>query len=79
MTAIAKDASQAIGRSPDQLTLPERTRFAGMYIALEIYTPESIPLRRIEAIGNSIEECVRTLKARGLDPLRFEFTRLDLM
>ena len=79
MTATAKDASQAIGRSPDQLTLPERARFAGMIIALEIYTPESLPLRRIEAIGASIEECVRTLKARGLDPLRFEFSRIALM
>jgi len=79
MTATAKDASQAIGRSPDQLTLSERARFAGLFIALEIYTPEAIPLRRIEAIGASIEDCVRTLKARGLDPLRFEYTQLGLM
>jgi len=79
MTATRKDASQAIGRSPDQLTLTERARFAGMFIALEIYTPESIPLRRIEAIGDSIDDCVRTLKARGLDPLRFEYSRLAPM
>jgi len=78
MTA-AKDASQAVGRSPDQLSLEERARFAGMRVALEIYTPETLPLRRIEAIGNSLEECVRMVKARGLDPMRFEYTLLTAM
>ena len=48
----------------------------GKYIALEIYTPDDLPLRRIEAIGDSVQECVRQLVARGLDPVRFEFTRL---
>ena len=48
----------------------------GQYIALEIYTPETIPLRRIEAIGDSILECIQMLKSRGLDPTKFEFTRL---
>ena len=79
MTATAKDSSQAIGRSPDQLTLPERARFAGLYIALEIYTPESLPLRRIEAIGATIDDCVKILTSRGLDPRRFEYTRLASM
>lgn len=68
--------AEAIGRNPDELTLPERTELAGKYIALEIYTPESLPLRRIEAIGNSVAECVRMLKSRGLDPSKFEFSLL---
>ena len=55
MTATAKDTEQAIGRSPDRLSLDERVRLAGKYIALEIYTPEGAPLRRIEAIGDSLE------------------------
>ena len=76
MTATSKDAEQAIGRSPDRLSLDERMRLAGKYIGLEIYTPEALPLRRIEAIGDSLEECVRMLKKRGLDPAGFEFTRL---
>jgi hypothetical protein len=77
MTAnAAKDVSRAIGRNPDRLTLPERLALAGKYVALEIYSPETIPLRRIEAIGDSMAECVRLLKSRGLDPLTFEFTRL---
>jgi len=65
-----------IGRSPDRLTLPERFALAGKYIALELYTPETIPLRRIEAIGDSTEDCVRGLQARSLNPAHFEFVRL---
>jgi len=77
MTVSAvKNPQSAIGRSPDRLTLEERNALTGKTIALEIYTPEDLPLRRIEAIGDSVAECVRQLTARGLDPVRFEFTRL---
>jgi len=76
MTASAKDRESAIGRSPERLSVEERLQFAGSYVALEVYTPETLPLRRIEAIGDSLEECVRMLKSRGLDPTHFEFTRL---
>jgi hypothetical protein len=77
MTAnIAKEPGRALGRNPDRLTLTERLALAGKYIALEIYSPEEIPLRRIEAIGDSMAECLRNLQSRGLDPRRFEFTRL---
>lgn len=72
----AKKPEQAIGRSPDRLTLAERTALAGKYVAYEIYTPENLALHRIEAIGDSIEECVRMLTSRGLDARKFEFTRL---
>jgi hypothetical protein len=68
--------ASAIGRSPERLTLEERFALAGKYVALEIYTPQAIPLRRIEAIGDSTGECVGGLKARGLDPARFEFVRI---
>jgi hypothetical protein len=73
----ATKPDQALGRSPDRLTLAERTALAGKYVAFEIYTPETLPLHRIEAIGDSIEECVRMLTSRGLDPRKFEFTRLS--
>ena len=77
MTASAvKDPHRAIGRSPDRLTLDERHALAGKFIALEIYTPEALPLRRIEAIGEGVQECAKQLVSRGLDPMRFEFTRL---
>lgn len=68
--------AETIGRNPDQLSLEERTRLTGKWIALEIYTPDALPLRRIEAIGDSVAECVRVLKGRGLDPLKFEYSRL---
>ena len=74
--SAAKDPQRAIGRSPDRLSLAERRALTGKYIALEIYTPEDLPLRRIEAIGGSVQECARQLVDRGLDPVRFEFSRL---
>jgi len=75
-SAAARDPRNALGRSPDRLTLEERIAFSGKYIALEIYTPENLALRRIEAIGDSLAACVRMLKERGLDPRQFEYTRL---
>lgn len=74
--AKSKDPRQAIGRSPEALTLAERVAFAGKRIALEIYTPETLPLRRIEAIGDSLSECLQMLRDRGLDPAQFEFQLL---
>ncbi|WP_228486738.1 hypothetical protein [Paludibaculum fermentans] len=66
-----------IGRSPDRLSLVERRNFAGLWIALELYTPETLPLKRIEAAGRNVVECVKQLKSRGLDPLNFEFVALQ--
>ena len=77
MTAsAAKDPMQAIGRSPDRLTLEERLALVGKYVALEIYSPDTTPLRRIEGIGNSPQDCISQLIARSLDPTQFEITRL---
>jgi hypothetical protein len=74
--SAAKDPRQALGRNPDRLTLGERTALAGKMIALEVYTPDTFPFRRIEAIGDSIDACVRMLQERGLDPRRFEYSPL---
>ena len=71
-----KDLRQAIGRNPDRLTLEERMTLAGKFVALEVYSPDTLPLRRIEAIGNSMEDCVRMLQSRGLDPRKFEYSVL---
>jgi hypothetical protein len=71
-----KDPRQAIGRSPDSLSLAERLAFAGKHIALEIYTPENLALRRIEAIGDTLAECLQMLQSRGLNPAQFEFQLL---
>lgn len=75
-TSAANDPKQAIGRAPERLSLEERQALTGKYIALQLYTPEALPLRRIEAIGDSVEECIRQLVERRHDPTEFEFTRL---
>ena len=69
-------SDKAIGRAPEQLTLEERLHLTGKYIALELYTPATAPFRRIEAIGDSVAECIRVLGARGLDAENFEYSRL---
>lgn len=74
--SAAKDPKRAIGHAPEDLTLEERLALAGKIVALQIYTPDTLPLRRIEAIGDSAGECVAQLRARGLDPVNFEFIRL---
>ncbi len=70
------DPQSLIGRSPELVTIDERRELAGKWIAIEIYSPKTLPLCRIEAVGDSAEDCIRQLSARGLDPHRFEFTPL---
>jgi hypothetical protein len=65
-----------LGRSPEELSLEERRALVGQWMALEIYTPQATPLRRIEAIAPSAQECIAMLRRRGLDPSKFELTRL---
>lgn len=45
----------------------------GRWIALERYSPITLPLKRIEAVGATPAECAAELKRRGLKPLDFEF------
>ena len=51
-----------IGRAPERLTPEELTVLAGRYIALEIYTPANLALRRIAAMGDSAAACARQLR-----------------
>ncbi|MGO9258474.1 MAG: hypothetical protein ACLQU1_19480 [Bryobacteraceae bacterium] len=69
-------SDKAIGRSPEELSLDERLHLIGKYIAMEIYSPATLPFRRIEAIGDSAADCIRMLRSRGLDPENFEYSRL---
>jgi hypothetical protein len=63
-----------IGRPIDSLSLEERWRVAGLWVALELYTPATLPLRIIEAIGLTPQACAAQLRERGLDPNRYEFS-----
>ena len=74
--SASKNPNQILGRAPERLTLDEQRSLAGKFIALEIYSPDTTPLRRIEAVADSVDDCIRQLVARGLDPKRFEFSRL---
>ncbi len=75
------------GKAPEDLTLSERAELAGKYMAIEFYAPTQLgeiggkpevelKFRRIEAIGDTPEDCIRQLKAAGMDPAGYEFTRL---
>jgi len=78
MPPAAKSDPQAyIGRSVDRLSLEEREALAGKFIAREIYSPKTLPLQRIEAIGETLEQCVDILRRRSLDPMKYEFVRLN--
>jgi len=75
--AAPKDLSELIGMAPDQLGLATRHAVVGSYIAMRIYSPQNLALQRIEAAGASVGECIEQLKARGLDPMDHEFSRLN--
>jgi hypothetical protein len=79
--------SSLIGREVDDLSLPERWQHANQWVAFRIYTPPAkvtrdgveyvdVRLRKVEAAGKSVEECVSQLRGRSLDPAEFEFTVL---
>ncbi len=76
-----------VGRTPEELTLPERAQNAGKWIAIELYAPPAVRetgqgpqvemrVRRIRAVGDSAQQCMTELQKAGLDPEEFEFTRL---
>jgi hypothetical protein len=69
---IASDHTQVIGRALESLTLDQRYALANKWLAWQIYTPQTLPLRRIEAVGETQMECIQQLAARGVDPRECE-------
>lgn len=67
---------RTIGRALERLSIDELASLAGKFVAIEIYTPKTTPLKTIQAIGDSAGECIAQLASRGLDPRNFEFTML---
>jgi hypothetical protein len=61
------------GCEPERLTLEQQIALTGKWIALEIYTPEALPLRRIAAVGESAADCMRKIAEHGADPANFEY------
>ncbi len=81
------NAEGLIGRAVEDLSLSERWKHTNRWVAFRIYHPPQkvtrdgieyvdVRLRRIEAAGNSLEECLSQLRSRNLDPAEFEFTIL---
>jgi adenosylmethionine-8-amino-7-oxononanoate aminotransferase len=70
------DPRKLIGLSPERLSVEQLRALAGLVVALELYTPETTPVRTIEAIGETAEECMAELAARGLNVRRFEYVML---
>jgi hypothetical protein len=65
-----------VGRLPDTLNYDERVELDGKWVAVELYSPVTLPLRKFEAVGASAAECRRQLAARGLDPANYEYLPL---
>jgi hypothetical protein len=61
-----------VGRPLESLSLAERWGLSGKWIALEIYTPDTTPIRTIQAVGASAKDCVKQLSTRQLNPARYE-------
>jgi hypothetical protein len=70
------DPRKVVGLCPERLSVEQLRALAGYLVALERYTPETVPLRRIEAIGETAEDCVADLAGRGIDPRHFEYIML---
>ncbi len=75
--AAATDFQQLIGNTVDRLDLATREAVVGKVVAMRIYTPQNLALQRIEAIGDSVQDCTQQLEAAGSDPLDYEFSRLN--
>lgn len=66
-------ATEFVGRSLDGLRLSDRSKLTGSWIAIELYSPESLPLRVIAAVGHDARDCARALMQKGLDPARYYY------
>jgi hypothetical protein len=66
-----------LGRHPDQLSLSERHALAGKWIAVELYSPATLPLKKIEAVGDTARACAHDIEARGLDPSKYEYIQMS--
>jgi hypothetical protein len=77
MTPVSNPAWEtALGHAPEQLPLDLRESLEGCWVALELYDTHRLPIRTIEAVGESALACLEHLESRGKDSAIFEFVRL---
>ena len=86
-TPASRDLKNLLGRAVEDLTVTDRWQYANTWVAFRLYSPPQkvtrdgieyvdVRLRRIEAAGHSIEECMAELHRRNQNPTEFEFTPL---
>ena len=69
-------AERFLTKNPEQLSLRERRQLAGTWVAMELYSPTNLALRRIVALGQSPSHCRQQLRAIGKDVRQFEYILL---
>jgi hypothetical protein len=69
--------SKYVGKPIDGLALADRWALAGKWVALELYSPERLPLRIIRAVGPDARTCIGQIKKEGADPALFEYVALE--
>lgn len=70
------DTSKLIGAEIDNLSFDQHFALTGQWIALEVYTPKTRPIRRIAAVADSAADCMNAIASQGLDPAQFEFSKV---
>jgi hypothetical protein len=88
--AATKEKTKAgglVGRRVEELSLEERHQYANKWIAFRIYTPPEkvtrdgmeyvdVRVRKVEAAGDSMEECAAQLRRQNQNLAEYEFTIL---
>jgi hypothetical protein len=72
-------AHEIVGLAPEQLSLRQARASEGLWAAFRVYTPETLPLRKIEAVGKTAAEALAAAAARGGDARQFEAVRLHFL
>jgi hypothetical protein len=65
-----------IGKPVDGLSLKDRWAITGSWIATKLYSPQTLPLRIMEAVGPTAAACLKQLQQRGLDPTDYHYELL---
>lgn len=73
---LPTNSSRFVGCAPEHLSASDWRKVRGLWAAFEIYSPQTTPLCRIEALGRSVAECIGLLAARNLDPRQYEYIPL---
>ncbi len=69
-------ASRFLDRSPDSFRPSEWRAVHGLWAAFQLYSPQTTPLRRIQALGATASECMANIASQGLAVSNFEYVTL---